>query len=227
MGESAVAATPAVRERPILFSAPMVRAILAGRKTQTRRVLRRVADGILDGRRAACPYGAPGDYLWVREAHRFPKCLDSMSATEIAAAALDADYQRPWAPIKYEADGHVANGDTLHSFTGPDFAPAEWGKLRPGMFLPRWASRLAPRVEAVRLEPLHAITEADAAAEGFAPSWESASPGEFVDDARSASDMFRDGWDRLNGKRPGAAWADNPVVWVVTFARVAAGGGAP
>jgi hypothetical protein len=98
--------------------------------------------------------------------------------------------------------------------------------------MPRWASRLTLAVEEIRVERLQSITEDDARAEG-APAW---LPGEGpVSEERvrcedgvwssvSRRDGFSDLWDRINGQRPGAAWADNPWVWVVEFKRVADAG---
>lgn len=208
-----------MRERGIIFSAESVRAILASRKTQTRRVvnfhrpitgLATVAEwvaptenrGALGGapsgyallkyRRAdgsegmvglSCPYGAPGDRLWVRETFR--------------AAGAFAQYGtgRVW----YRADG-------VDSQVGP------W---RSPIHMPRWASRLTLVVEAVRVERLHAITEEDARAEGAEPRNAGQDEHGPVKTHRTG---FVYGWERINGKR--APWSSNPWVWVVTFRRV-------
>ncbi len=128
-----------MKERPILFSAPMVRAILAGTKTQTRRVVKakhlpwldNSVLNFLDGKwnQRPLPYGQPGDRLWVRETSR---------AHEITTKEAEAD-----TPLQ---DGY--------------------GKLRPSIHMPRWASRITLEVTGVRVERLHDISIADAIAEG-------------------------------------------------------------
>ena len=231
-------------DRPILFSAPMVRAILDGRKAQTRRVLRpqigdldrafRMDDGswnqsASDGSHMSqlgIPY-AVGDRLWVREAYRGFARDDGLPPREI-----------PQSPsfITYEAT--------------PDKFPA-LGKLRHGMFMPRWASRLTLTVTDVQVQRLQEISEADAVAEGIifhepteddiawgkayaeehgcsadmrgvwlAPGtrqgWD---PKEQRDNPQwgpTASFAYRCLWDSLNTKR-GFGWDANPWVVAVTF----------
>jgi len=130
------------RERGILFSGPMVRAILAGAKTQTRR---------LGATRIAA-----GDTLWVREAWRTTTDLHELSGGAMATLCVDAGYRTPWAPLHYEADG----------------VRSEWprgalpGRYRHARFMPRWASRLTLRVTGVRSERLGDISAEDAVAEG-------------------------------------------------------------
>lgn len=143
-------------DRPMIFSAPMVRALLEGRKTQTRRLmpgqawLAQAYDPIVSGRRIYNYAGdelvsearfAPGDRLWVREAWR-------------ATGEWDCHPPRAIQPgyTRYEADPCVA-----HSY----------GKLRPSIFMPRWASRLTLMVTDVKVERLQDISEADAVAEGI------------------------------------------------------------
>lgn len=204
--------------RPILFSGPMVRAILGGRKTQTRRTLRGTpsltgqpeqVDGQTphicgdsgwhfrrgDGRcewHIACPYGQPGDKLWVRETWG-ARDIRGCSAPRIAD--IDTVNDR----VEYRADGMPDDG--RHWF--------------PSIHMPRWASRLTLEVTAVRVERLQAITEEDAIAEGV--------------DAVPVADVPRQGtlcrrddfaqlWDLINGKR--APWSSNPWVWVVNFRRL-------
>lgn len=128
--------------RPILFSAPMVRAILDGTKTQTRRALKgaQPADPVdrwlAAGQVLRCPYGALGDTLWVRETWRGD-------------------------PVEYRADTH-SHGPADGS---RDAESVNW---RPSIFMPRWASRLTLRITEVRVERLQEISEDDAAAEGVA-----------------------------------------------------------
>jgi hypothetical protein len=195
-----------VKERPILFSASMVRAILAGRKTQTRRVIAfpprgafvlvETRDGSLwpyasdDGESQvcddgcehpmSCPYGAPGDRLWVRETF-LTRCAGKV-AHHRAAFTDSAD-----------AAGFGAM----------------YGGWKPSIFMPRWASRLTLEVVSVRVERLQEITETDAAAEGIAP---------LQMDNGDARPRFEGLWDTINGKR--APWSSNPWVWVVEFREV-------
>jgi hypothetical protein len=154
MGESG----DAVKERPILFSGSMVREILADRKTQTRRPVKpqptsaTVTWGCVGGKGfgflfgdafVRCPYGAPGDQLWVRETFAH----DGSANHSPSACWFRAD------PCTRDAPG----------------VPCEHGPERwtPGIHMPRWACRLVLEVESVRIERLHAITEEDARAEGM------------------------------------------------------------
>lgn len=213
-----------MRERPILFSAPMIRAILSGAKTQTRRVVKheRASRGFEPGwhvkpwgflndrqfAKAASPFGQPGDRLWVRESFRFLDSFDGDSPTRVEARCLDAGYRKPWAPRQYEADG--ARLDWIHVGTPPHDGPPAAGKLRPGIHMPRWASRITLEVEAVRVERLQAITEADAIAEGTPSSLHQ--PG-----GRFAVENFEHLWWTLHGD---GAWEANPWVWRVEFRRL-------
>lgn len=193
-----------MKERPIMFSSPMVRAILEGRKTQTRRVVRqpRRKDGakllpdLLQkiGVGHACPYGVPGDRLWVRETLKrgwMPHLL-----TGEPTGADRAEYAADGEPVLLELDFDAA---------------WQWQRpTLPAIHMPRWASRLTLEVLSVRVERLQAISEEDALAEG-------------LDDCPacdSARDEFRAVWDSINADR--APWASNPWVWVVEFRRLGA-----
>lgn len=207
-------------DRPIIFSAPMVRALLDGRKTQTRRVLnppplmtkptifgtillgqRRVAyqeagavgEGFLD-----LPY-APGDQLWVREAWRIRRILDPFPG-----AAIPEDEHLP---IWYEADRE-----------GPDYGRRiDFGRYRNGRFMPRWASRLTLTVTEVRVQRLQDISEADAMAEGadYAANNMGFSPisGQPIG-VRTFKAGFAHLWNSLHGPD---AWDANPWVVAVSF----------
>ena len=206
-----------MKERPILFSRTMVQAILDGKKNQTRRIVKYQRgddcfvmldyDGVGwwpyssdDGESAnvdgmeypyRSPYGQPGDRLWVREAWRtIPGLMDDKPPRDI----------RQDAPLRYEADGE---------FNGQSFHP---GKLRPSMFMPRWASRLLLEVTGVRVERLQDISEADAVAEGVEPFVNS--DGDLIE---SATTMYEHLWESINGA---GSWEANPWVWVVEFQRV-------
>ena len=197
------AVATAVRERPILFSGPMVRAILDGRKTQTRRVAMHRVCGVMLARlafdpapdAALCPYGAPGDRLWVRETWAWSGDREIPEAERIARGEI-------W----YAADG--------------DRGPAiRW---RPSIHMPRWAARLTLEVTGVRVERLQDISATDCRAEGI-PHFR-----EFVvfgADAEQRREMYaaeyRRLWDSLNAPR-GYGWDVNPWVWVVEFRKVPA-----
>jgi hypothetical protein len=151
-----------------------------------------------------CPCGVSGDRLWTRENWR---------------ALADYDFRMPrelvgdWIEFFYEADGPLT-AEIMHG---------EPGKLRPGMFLPRWASRDTLEVVSARPERLQAITKDDALAEGIQvlplqssddPSaWYQSAPG--VHQCRTAVDSFRQLWDSLNGKT--LPWSKNPWAWRVEF----------
>ena len=181
-----------VIERPILFSAPMVRAILDGRKTVTRRLVKpqpklyrdflgdgyvfAVEDkdrpwvvrclGSLNFAELYSPYGKPGDRLWVREPWRVPASLDDLSGKQIAEKCLDAGYRKPWCPTQYEADGARTSQREWHEF-GSKLGESTPGRYRHARFMPRWASRLTLEVTGVRVERLQEISEADCFAEGL------------------------------------------------------------
>jgi len=231
-------------ERPILFSAPMVRAILDGRKTQTRRVVT-VGDVVEerddgtpwpyfttwthgdDGSPwASCPYGAPGDRLWVRETWRYADWTED-GLPWIRYAADDA--RRLCERVTPEWAARVA--DIWAELSSAENVAVDGRatdrKWRPSIFLPRWASRITLAVTAVRVERLQAISEADAIAEGIAARCDhgcsslcgcTSCVGE---GCQTAAAQYSALWDTINGDR--APWASNPWVWVVEFPRVEAG----
>lgn len=200
-----------MRERPILFSGPMVRAILAGTKTQTRRTLRaqpddklchgvhydRTTGGAMWG---ACPYGVPGDRLWVREAWRVSCHIDDQPPRECFKYCSPSRALQ----MQYVADGHE-----------PMSCCSEWGKVRPSIFMPRRASRITLEITDVRVQRLQEISEEDAKAEGVEPY---RLPVHSARESMRHADGFSVLWDSINAKR--APWASNPWVWDITFARV-------
>lgn len=221
-----------MKERPILFSGLMVRAILSGLKTQTRRVIKPqpyitpewdeeeqvakfyAADELVGS--IKCPYGQPGDRLWVREAWRSAKDLDSFSPASIGEKCVDQGYRKPWAPVQYETDGLRVNWDGWGLGKTMEDADAP-GRLRASMHMPRWACRLVLEIVSVRVERLHGIRETDAMAEGWEKRQEvSSDPAVHTDAAR---DWFSDLWSSINGPE---SWQANPWVWVVEFKEVAA-----
>jgi hypothetical protein len=213
-----------MKERPILFQGAMVRAILSGAKTQTRRAiklqtgrtfdehalvgaiqeLRPVYDSVAKttvGHRAAlirCPYGRPGDRLWVRET-----ALIWASNREVAYA-----------------DDHEWNGikrDMWNIAAQKQADPERWPginnwKATPSIHMPRWASRITLEITDVRVERLQDISEADAIAEGAEPIL-------VPPDGGSCPHVegYRTLWESINGE---GSWDANPWVWVVEFAQV-------
>lgn len=222
-------------ERGIIFSAPMVRALLAGEKTQTRRLLKlqpptpeqvrqiagdgfhyftdastpgefRVAGPVWAVRklggpeRLRCPYGVPGDRLWVRETWR-PTPPDRIRAVTVHYAADRGmarfyDVPRSWKYPKAAANGNVT---PIH--------------------MPRWASRITLEITSVRVERLQAITSADIVAEGIPAVDYSVNDRPDALEAEQR-DAFVKLWDSINGDV--APWSSNPFLWVLGFRRVEA-----
>lgn len=228
-----------MKERPILFNAEMVKAILSGRKTQTRRVIKlplidkdmgcELAGNELAGEVAAgdyrnCPLGKPGDQLWVREAFRMAKSLDIHSPREVADLSMSAGYKNPWAPIQFEADGGRTG-----KWTGFDTPPVvtEPGKLRPSLHMPRWASRIQLKISNVGVQRLQDISSGDAVREGICQLPASGryciNPGDqyFGGASHSAKEVYSWLWESIYGE---GSWGANPWVWVIEFERVAPAG---
>jgi len=199
------------KERPILFSAPMVRAILEGRKTVTRRAVKiqpRTKGDIGSygqgqpfirhpdptKRNPECPYGRPGDRLWVREAWAADAQVDSIAPRDLSQGE----------PIMYPADGCVRQ-------TG--CAMVSQGRGRPSIHMPRWASRILLEITAVRVERLQDISEDQAEAEGM--NFLRHIPD--ADETITAAQLFECLWSSINGDE---SWTGNPWVWVVEFKRV-------
>ena len=218
-----------MKERPILFSAPMVRAILEGRKTQTRRIIKPTLSGIpsggygigdalmpANGSKPIYPrYGHPGELLWVRETWQGP-LIDEELDDEFRQSP---DYFKKPAFCAYRAT------DTLDAINA-DGEELGW---RPSIHMPRWASRIQLEVTGVRVERLQEISEADALAEGIEPipyTGENGGPNRFSINmggywlnSPTAAGAYRMLWETINGDGSRAA---NPWVWVVEFKRVTA-----
>lgn len=214
-----------MRERPILFTGPMVRAILAGNKTQTRRVAKPVRHpgwgnlydpGVLAREPQytidlACPYGQPGDRLWVREStHRRPM-LNLLTGEPLAD--------------KYDGGAYTADGADVLTPEGFDLAWWYSRKSCPSIHMPRAACRLVLEITGVRVERLNAISEEDARAEGCPFTWDGNQyepPPPEVDSwqgyGRASFSLL---WSQINGPD---SWAANPWVWVVEFRRIEEGG---
>lgn len=222
-----------MKEHPILFSAPMVRAILEGRKNQTRRPIKwkrtkyqsieERDDGTLWPWRETedaqdywypCPYGQPGDHLWVREAWQGPLLESDEQVDEFRQS-----------PDIYKKPGFCAYRatDTLDAI---DENGKELG-WRPSIHMPRWASRILLEITGVRVERLQDISEDDAKAEGADCLVTENCTAEnrallampLMDDATPYRNGYALLWESINGD---GSWAANPWVWVVKFKRVEA-----
>lgn len=225
--------TTEVRERGILFSGEMVRAILEGRKTVTRRVIKpqpRVDDcgnfcwngwnygqhfrhGPLaqsiatfkrkGGRVGFCPYGAPGDRLWVRETWGLI-APEQMSGTEWYG--IHTQRATRIHPGSNEVDGiayAIYRADGEHEFP--------YRGWHPSIHMPRWASRITLEITEVRVERLQEINRGDCMAEGC--------PFPNMADGPDPREWFGELWNSINAGR-GYVWDVNPWVWVVSFKRV-------
>lgn len=203
-----------MKERPILFSPQMVRKILAGEKTATRRVMKPqpapefLARGVVgivpqwpqqDGVRwfmadgtselVPCPYGKPLDRLWVRESY----CEGFATGEPSRWSALR--------PTNFK--GH---GRAFYRADGEDPADEPQRTWHPSIHMPRWASRITLEITGVRAERLQEISDKEARAEGM--------------DSCTPADQFRVLWDSLNGESEGCSWASDPFVWALSFRRL-------
>jgi hypothetical protein len=195
----------------------MVRAVLNGDKTQTRRIVKDQADMEFDvndptygpywrsyateadgeDARVRCPYGNPGDRLWIRETWRVSSAHDDLPPSQLPSGLS----------VEYLADG-------------PGMLD---GKTRPSIHLPRWASRITLEVTGIRVQRLQDFSDADAQAEGIAElplqagqpgAWWSAYPTLPALHGRTPVDAFRLLWECIYGQ---GSWSDNPMVWVISF----------
>ncbi|ENT3325603.1 TPA: hypothetical protein ACJG7B_004079 [Salmonella enterica subsp. enterica serovar Javiana] len=206
-------------ERGMIFNGEMVRAILEGRKTQTRRVLATYQDAVkfcpewdVNGKQIfivlgekdhtgmnpvitaiPCPFGQPGDRVWVRETFRVHS-----RATDVATLVYRASVRNSWTEQTHRVPVAVCN------------KPATPEKWTPSIHMPRWASRITLEITGVRVERLNSITESDAEAEGVTDT--------------GFGDLLVDGyrylWKSIYGEE---SWAANPWVWVIEFKRVEGG----
>lgn len=198
-----------MKERPILFSAPMVRALLEGRKTQTRRAVKNTGlyaiDAAIHGEETAqrelaalatrSPYGQPGDLLWVKE-------------TTIKVE--DHGYAGPCYVESEEGRAVLEYGLSPAPDDVTEVDPQDIRK-RPAIHMPRTMSRILLEVTAVRVERLQDISEADAEAEGIQEIVDAG-----VDHDGTPRDAYRALWEQINGA---GSWSANPWVWVVEFKR--------
>lgn len=210
----------AVKERPILFSGPMVRAILGGNKTQTRRIIK------------------PQPPSYINELHggklskRFPYSLEDDDMNHVGEGFQDDNGQfwicpygkagdRLWVRENFqqvEQDGFTVKPRTELQRTRQglcyqadgESCPITFGdvplKWRPSIHMPRWACRITLEITELRIERLQGISEADALAEGVTD-----------DPPCTAADMYSVLWEQINGE---GSWGLNPWVWAVSFTRL-------
>jgi hypothetical protein len=222
-------------ERGMLFTAPMVRALLDGSKTQTRRVVKDLPPwpiteivpsasgcgrwlpngpapsgrGMASAYWRPCPYGQPGDRLWVRETwrHTASSLEEARAITEDIASGTALDWRADYIERCMRDLG----------FSREDAEMADdFEAWRPSIHMPRWASRILLEITGVRVERLQAIGEADARAEGVTIEDRHTvgyCAGEFLPPSIRA---YRDLWESINGA---GSWDTNPWVWVVEFKR--------
>ncbi|EHR1181179.1 hypothetical protein KS835_001534 [Salmonella enterica] len=207
----------------MIFNGEMVRAILEGRKTQTRRVLATYQDAVkfcpewdVNGKQIfivlgekdhtgmnpvitaiPCPFGQPGDRVWVRETFRVHS-----RATDVATLVYRASVRNSWTEQTHRVPVAVCN------------KPATPEKWTPSIHMPRWASRITLEITDVRVERLRDLSEEDAKSEGIIPSAGGVLPG------WEYRINFRDLWMDIYGTDN---WEANPWVWVIEFKRVEGG----
>ena len=221
-----------MRERPILFSSPMVNAILAGNKTQTRRIVKpqpRILAGELlcwkddalttEQMGERCPYGQPGDRLFIRETFfAYGRWITQFSTKK----GRDEWHFIDMTQECDRAYQYASDNPDIPLATGRGPLPG-WYR-RPAIFMPRIACRIILEIVSVRVERLQEISEADAMAEGT-PCYVcgSALDGRSESDChcfhrRASASDYRNLWESINGA---GSWDANPFVWVMSFKRVA------
>ena len=217
-------------ERGMIFNSDMVRAILDVRKTQTRRIIKDCTVGrdpiskfIQIGKkfigcypedvpeliRECCPYGVPGDRIWVRETFQGPLFdFEQMEAYQEDSSK----FKKPEFCV-YKADGKPAP----EFFDADDNLHCGW---RPSIHMPRWASRITLEITDVRVEQLKSISEEEARSEGVAQLregfWKHYQPG-WTQHQLSARGSFATLWESIYGF---GEWDRNPWVWVIEFKRI-------
>ena len=221
-------------ERPILFSGPMIRALLPGAKTQTRRILKapygwdpntmdlqavmehpdcpKAQAFFGDGWGVGCPYGKRSDRLWVREMWR-PVIERWSSYIEYAAGGPDlanSDRDRMTGLSKVALRFPGARAD-IHS--------EAW---HPSIHMPRWASRINLAITGIKVERVQDISEADILAEGITVPLVAEMTGIPWSDIPDLFTAWRLAWVHINGPE---SWDANPYVWAISFKVVQPGGG--
>lgn len=210
-----------MNEKPILFSAPMVRAILDGRKTQTRRIIKKAPSEKINHRLIdcngwnwqvdqqgihpslhrdiddplLCGFGSIGDRLWVRETWRGVVLINSPGQA------------REYGVARYIPDEKLCKRIDYRATQEPDGEP--W---KPSIHMPRWASRINLEITGIRVERLQDISDDDAWSEGIDEAEVLTIPS-----ANAASAAYSKLWESINGK---GSWDKNPWVWVIEFKMV-------
>lgn len=224
------------REKPILMSAPMVRAILDGRKTQTRRLVvhEHIAEAdvfsgppvtlagewefgiageggvFAHGDYIRCPFGAPGDRLWVRETWWRGRWTEEHHYNDIDGVSRCSVLWCHHRPGDAETIAYAADGDP------PTDRCEGWDKM-PSIFLPRLDSRITLEITDVRVQRLQEINEGDAREEGCRGM--RGAVGQMIPmPPATAREDFERLWDAINGER--APWSSNPWCWAITFRRM-------
>lgn len=228
--------TTAIKERPMIFSAPMIRPLMDGRKIQTRRLIKPQPTLLRKGGQVAfesdrylwkgeertweyivsrCPYGCRrGDQIWVKEGHWLPEACTSQACLyeDGKSLVVTAGGSRMYGddPIKPYVDRGLVTTKAEEE---------NRGRKRSPIFMPRWASRITLEITEVRVQRIQEISEEDVKAEGidydsdlfnaYEPHWD-----------LKLVDAFRRLWDSINGKKPGCSWKDNPFVRAISFRRV-------
>lgn len=196
-------------KRGMIFNGEMVRAILEGRKTQTRRPVNSSTADLLDLQKQyphkkyniVCPFGQPGDCLWVRETFQGPLVSEELFEEY---RAYPEKFETPQY-CEYAADGGAR----------PEYCDLDdnlrhgW---RPSIHMPRWASRILLEITDVRVERLKSISDGDAIREGCSAT--DMKSGDCV------ADVFARLWKSIYGKE---SWQANPYVWVIEFRRIDGG----
>lgn len=191
-------------ERGMIFNGEMVRAILDGRKTQTRRPVKfpvhdknlgcelagnELAGELSEGNYLNSAFGKPGDRIWVRETFRVHS-----RATDVATLVYKASMRNSWTEQTHRVPVSVCN------------KPATSEKWTPSLLMPRWASRILLEITNVRVELLRSMSQDDARAEGVIAA----------SGSMEAGLAFRELWDSIYGEE---SWKANPWVWVIEFKR--------
>lgn len=225
--------TTQAKYRPILFNGPMVRAVLDGRKTQTRRIVTNINPEYLNkhcsigsqywelnrkavsqGHPKPCPFGSVGDRLWVRES----MFIDDYRCLDVPPRDWPRDVDQD--SIYYRVDGNCCEQI-------PECICATEGKPKwtPSTHMPRWASRITLEITGVRVERLNEISNEDCVAEGITANGKGvllsdgsyAQAGSYERKSSTVRQLYSELWESINGPN---SWAANPWVWVVSFKRV-------
>lgn len=196
------------KEKPILFSGEMVRAILDGRKTQTRRFVKGDLRKIFSGLRKS-PYGPVGGHLWVRETWQAISPDETWRPYEECKIIYRATDEHPgfYAPEYAEVYG------LKHS--SPVWDMDQVFPWKPSIHIPRWASRINLEITAKRFEWLQDISKSDCIAEGMLG----------LEDVHAGwHQPYAELWDKINGKphKDGIdkSWDANPMILVLTFKKI-------